>query len=123
MGASDAPNATLGALDFEIPSGLRKVLCAARGEPVAAAWDGPRITALAVAADHRDAQAVLVPETALHTTPLLSGLEERLRKPVLTATAVTVWDALARAGEAPVRDGLGALFRSGAGRRPSSFAS
>jgi maleate cis-trans isomerase len=65
-----------------------------------AAWDGQRITDLAVAADHEDAGAVLVPETALHTTPLL-----------------------ARAGSAPVRDGLGALFSAGAGRRPSSSAS
>ncbi|HET6709379.1 decarboxylase [Amycolatopsis sp.] len=86
-----------------------------------AAWDGQRITELAVAADHEDADAVLVPETALHTTPLLAALEERLGKPVLTATAVTVWDA---AGATPVQEGLGTLFSAGPGRRPpSSFAS
>lgn len=85
-----------------------------------AGWNGHRITALAVAADHADADAVLVPETALHTTPLLAGLEERLRKPVLTATAVTVWDAL---GPAPAQRGLGTLFRTGAGRRRRSSSS
>ncbi|MGW3992560.1 aspartate racemase/maleate isomerase family protein [Amycolatopsis sp. NPDC004772] len=85
-----------------------------------AAWDAPRITELAVAADHEDAAAVLVPETALHTTPLLAELEERLEKPVLTATAVTVWDALGGTAQS----GLGTLFRAGPGRRPpSSFAS
>lgn len=78
-----------------------------------AAWDARRIIDLAVAADHDDARAVLVPETALHTTPLLAELEERLGKPVLTATAVTVWDALDRTGAAPVRAGLGTLFASG----------
>ncbi|WP_290058964.1 maleate cis-trans isomerase family protein [Amycolatopsis solani] len=89
-----------------------------------AAWGPERITELAVAADHEDAQAVLVPETALHTTPLVTGLEARLRKPVLPATAVTVWDALDRLGAVPVRDGLGTLFTDGAGlRRPSSSSS
>jgi maleate cis-trans isomerase len=88
-----------------------------------AAWDGRQITDLAVAADHDDAQAVLVPETALHTTPLLAELEDRLGKPVLTATAVTVRDALERAGAAPERAGLGTLFARNARRPPSSSAS
>ncbi|MCR6485643.1 decarboxylase [Amycolatopsis sp. OK19-0408] len=78
-----------------------------------AAWDAWQITDLVVAADHDDAPAVLLPETALHTTPLLAELEDRLGKPVLTATAVTLWDALDRAGATPVRDGLGTLFASG----------
>ncbi|WP_370967485.1 decarboxylase [Amycolatopsis sp. cg9] len=89
-----------------------------------AAWGPERIVELAEAADHGEAQVVLVPETALHTTPLLAELEARLGKPVLTATAVTVWDALDRLGEEPVQDGLGTLFRGAAGRRrPSSSAS
>ncbi|NBH10892.1 decarboxylase [Amycolatopsis sp. SID8362] len=89
-----------------------------------AAWGPARIFELAEAAGHEDAQVVLVPETALHTTPVLAELETRLGKPVLTATAVTVWDALDRLGEEPVQDGLGTLFRSAAGRRrPSSSSS
>ncbi|WP_439382926.1 maleate cis-trans isomerase family protein [Amycolatopsis lexingtonensis] len=88
-----------------------------------ATWGPARITELAMAADHEDAQVVLVPETALHTTPLLAELETRLGKPVLTATAVTVWDALDRLGEEPVQDGLGTLFRSAAGRRRPSSSS
>jgi maleate cis-trans isomerase len=82
-----------------------------------AAWDGQRITELAVAADHEAAEAVLVPETALHTTPLLTDLEERLRKPVLTATAVTVWDAI---GAPPPQSGLGTLFSATTARRRRS---
>lgn len=81
-----------------------------------AAWDARRITELVVAADHEDAEAVLLPETALHTTPLLAELEARTGKPVLTATAVTVWDAVGTS----VQDGLGTLFRAGPSPRPPS---
>lgn len=108
---------------------VHEVSADAASDRALAEWDARRITALAVAADHADARAVLVPETALHTTPLLAALEDRLGKPVLTATAVTVWDALARAGAEPVRAGLGTLFRgaafrgAAAARRPSSSAS
>ncbi|MFI5564025.1 decarboxylase [Amycolatopsis japonica] len=56
------------------------------------------------------AEAVLIPETALHTTPLLEDLETALGKPVLTATAVTLWDALHALGTPPVRQGLGKVF-------------
>lgn len=100
---------------------MHAVSADAGSDRVLAGWDRRRITDLVVAAGHEDAQAVLVPETALHTTPLLADLETRLGKPVLTATAVTVWDALARVGAPPARDGLGSLFRGAAGRRrPSS---
>jgi maleate cis-trans isomerase len=87
-----------------------------------AAWDPRQIIELATTADHGEAQAVLVPETALHTTPLLAELEDRLGKPVLTATAVTVWDALDRTGAASERAGLGVLFARTARRPPSSSA-
>ncbi|WIV61742.1 maleate cis-trans isomerase family protein [Amycolatopsis nalaikhensis] len=88
-----------------------------------ATWDADRIRDLATAADHGDARAVLVPETALHTTPSLAELEERLGKPVLTATAVTVRHALDLAGATRERGGLGTLFAAtGDGRRPNSSA-
>ncbi|MFJ8913045.1 decarboxylase [Amycolatopsis sp. NPDC102389] len=76
-----------------------------------ATWDRHRIAELAAAADHDEAEALLIPETALHTTPLLEDLETSLGKPVLTATAVTLWDALRALGTPPVRPGLGRLFR------------
>jgi maleate cis-trans isomerase len=109
-----------GFLDGAGVTTVHSVSADAASDRALAAWDARRITDLAVAADHGDAQAVLVPETALHTTPLVAALESRLGKPVLTATAVTVWDALDRVGAVPSRDGLGTLFTAAERRRPSS---
>jgi maleate cis-trans isomerase len=66
----------------------------------------------AAAVDHPEAQAVLLPDTALHTIGLLDALEERVGKPVLTANQVSVWQGLRLAGGAAVQGGLGALFRA-----------
>lgn len=63
-----------------------------------------------VAGDHPDAQAVLVPDTALHSVRLLARLERAVGKPVLTANQVTVWEALRLSGWRVHHDGLGALF-------------
>ncbi|MGH3373039.1 MAG: maleate cis-trans isomerase family protein, partial [Nocardioidaceae bacterium] len=41
--------------------------------------------------DHPDAEAVLVPDTALHTVAWLDELEDRVGKPVLTANQVSAW--------------------------------
>lgn len=60
--------------------------------------------------DHPDAEAVLVPDTALHTVAWLPELEERLGKPVLTANQVSVWEGLRLVGDTTPRPGLGALF-------------
>jgi maleate cis-trans isomerase len=60
--------------------------------------------------DHHDAEAVLVPDTALHTVEWLTELEDRLGKPVLTANQVSVWEGLRLVGEVAPRSGLGALF-------------
>lgn len=61
--------------------------------------------------DHPDAEAVLVPDTALHTVAWLDELETRLGKPVLTANQVSVWEGLRLAGSDTERTGLGVLFR------------
>jgi maleate cis-trans isomerase len=70
--------------------------------------------------DHPDAEAVLVPDTALHTVAWLDDLEARLGKPVLTANQVSVWEGLrlaAASGEVAdalrPRPGLGVLFAKG----------
>lgn len=68
----------------------------------------------AAAGDHPDAEAVLVPDTALHTAGVLDALEERLGKTVLTANQVSVWQGLRLAGDTAPRGGLGRLFRVGA---------
>ena len=64
----------------------------------------------AAAADHPDAQAVLLPDTALHTIALLDELEARVGKPVLTANQVSIWQGLRLAGADEPRSGLGTVF-------------
>ena len=64
----------------------------------------------AAAADHPDAQAVLLPDTALHTIGLLDELDARVGKPVLTANQVSIWQGLRLAGVDARRPGLGAVF-------------
>jgi maleate cis-trans isomerase len=74
---------------------------------------GEEVLELAVAADHPDADAVLVPDTALRTAAWLAELEERLAKPVLTANQVSVWEGLRLVGRVEPHPGLGRLFRDG----------
>lgn len=61
--------------------------------------------------DHPEAEAVLVPDTALHTARWLEELEAAVGKPVLTANQVTFWEAMRISGRLRHRKGLGALFR------------
>ncbi|UPK75917.1 maleate cis-trans isomerase [Nocardioidaceae bacterium SCSIO 66511] len=63
------------------------------------------------AADVPDAEAVLVPDTAMHSLAWLDELEEAAGKIVLTANQVTVWKGLDLIGDVPRLDGLGTLFR------------
>jgi maleate cis-trans isomerase len=72
----------------------------------------PKETVLefAAAADHPDAQALLLPDTALHTIGLLDALDARVGKPVLTANQVSIWQGLRLAGADAPRPGFGALF-------------
>jgi maleate cis-trans isomerase len=83
--------------------------------------DREKVIELAVANDHPDAEAVLLPDTALHTVAWLEELEARLGKPVLTANQVSVWDGLRIAGYTRPCGGLGALFR-GAGSMAAGTA-
>ncbi|HJV98380.1 MAG TPA: maleate cis-trans isomerase, partial [Arthrobacter sp.] len=59
-----------------------------------------------------DAEAVLIPDTALHTVRWLNELESVLGKTVLTANQVTAWYGLRIAGRSVHSDQLGTLFRS-----------
>lgn len=68
------------------------------------------------AADHPDAEAVLVPDTAMHTLAIVDELEAAIGKPVLTANQVTVWKGLQLLGPVPVFAGLGTLFAPGVGK-------
>jgi maleate cis-trans isomerase len=65
---------------------------------------------LARAADHPDAQAILVPDTAMHTVRSVGRLEAALGKPVLTANQVSVWEAMRLTGALRPHAGVGTLF-------------
>jgi len=69
-----------------------------------------RVLAVAAAGDHPDAQAVLLPDSALHTVAWLDELEQRLGKPVLTANQVTMWSALRAMNLRGVGAGQGLLL-------------
>jgi maleate cis-trans isomerase len=71
----------------------------------------PDVQALALANDHPDADALLIPDTAMHTVAQVDALEELLGKPVLTANVVTVWEGLRLAGIPRRVAGLGVLLR------------
>lgn len=73
-------------------------------------WGEMEALALARAGDHPDADAVLLPDTALHTAAYLPALEKELSKPVLTANQVTVWEALRLADRKVNAPALGTLF-------------
>ncbi|GAB3819424.1 maleate cis-trans isomerase [Kribbella italica] len=69
-----------------------------------------QVVAMVKAADHPDAEAVLVPDTAMHTLQIIDQLEAAVGKPVLTANQVTVWKGLHLLGPVPSFPGLGTLF-------------
>ncbi|KUN36654.1 decarboxylase [Streptomyces longwoodensis] len=104
------PEETARFADFLTAGGVRVVVTHAAGAPPATAWDEAELLALVRAADHADAQAVLVPDTALSTAAHIPALEKHLGKPVLTANQVTVWQALRLTDRRVNAPALGALF-------------
>jgi maleate cis-trans isomerase len=103
---------------FLAEAGIAVVNLDSRGLPTAgeAGRMGlPDVARMAAAADRPDAEAVLVPDTAVHSLAWLDELEQAVGKTVLTANQVTVWEGLRIAGrlDGPGRiDGLGRLFRT-----------
>ena len=63
--------------------------------------------------DHPDADAVVLPDTALHTVAWLEALEAVVHKPVLSANQVSFWQALRLAGVEVQQNRLGTLFQAG----------
>jgi len=72
-----------------------------------------QVRELALRNDTPRAEALLIPDTAMHTVTQVDELERLLGKPVLTANAVTVWEGLRIAGIVRRTTGLGALFEDG----------
>lgn len=74
------------------------------------------VVALVSGVDTTGADAVLVPDTAMHTLAVVERLEAETGLPVLSANQVTVWEGLRLLDALDVVDGspgagLGALFR------------
>lgn len=69
-----------------------------------------QVMAIVAGAERRDAQAVLVPDTAMHTLSWIEDLERTAGMPVLTANQVTVHEGLRLLGPVPRLPGLGTLF-------------
>ncbi|GAB2742851.1 aspartate/glutamate racemase family protein [Salinifilum aidingensis] len=72
------------------------------------------VRALVAAVSGDGAEAVLVPDTAMHSLAWLDELEAAAGKPVLTANQVTVWEGLRLLGPVPELPGTGSLFQGGA---------
>jgi maleate cis-trans isomerase len=101
-------------VEFLGRAGVAVLTLSSRGIVTAAevgTLDREAVLAFAEAADHPDAEALLLPDTALHTIGLLDELEQRVGKPVLTANQVSVWQGLRMVSDVGPRSGLGALFR------------
>ncbi|MBW0147081.1 maleate cis-trans isomerase family protein [Marinobacter arenosus] len=60
--------------------------------------------------NHPDADALLIPDTALHSAGWLEELETVAGKPVLTANQVSFWEGLRLCGKLTPQQGLGTLF-------------
>lgn len=100
-------------VDFLAAAGTEVVAMSSSGIDTAAevgTLTPDQVIALAVTNDHPDAEALLIPDTAMHTLSVIPQLEERLGKPVLSANQVTIWQGLRLAGMTPSSPRLGALF-------------
>lgn len=73
-------------------------------------WGREEVLTMAGAGNHPDAEAVLLPDTALHSAAYLTDLELSLGKPVLTANQVTVWEGLRLLEQEVDCPQLGVLF-------------
>ncbi|MPY79102.1 MAG: maleate cis-trans isomerase [Actinophytocola sp.] len=71
------------------------------------------VAELVTRGDHPEADALLIPDTAMRTIALIDPIEQRIGKPVLTANQVTIWEGLRLAGAPTRADGIGRLFREG----------
>ena len=112
-------------VDFLTEAGITVASMAAHGITTAAEvgrLDPDEALDFVISNDHPRAEAILVPDTALHSADLIDPMEALLGKTVLTANQVSVWEGLRMAGQCDARSGPGNLFRSGASMVRSAFA-
>jgi len=72
--------------------------------------DRDGVLALTGSVDTTGADALLIPDTAMHSLAWLEALENAAGKPVLTANQVTVWEGLRLVGQVPRLKGMGSVF-------------
>ncbi|WP_216895286.1 maleate cis-trans isomerase family protein [Nocardia alni] len=89
---------------------VNRVDASARSDRELAKWAPEQIVDLVKRSAHPGAQAVLLPETALHASHLTTELEQAAGCPVLTATQVTLWAATRLTGKPTVAAEAGPLF-------------
>ncbi|MFE7801176.1 maleate cis-trans isomerase [Nocardia sp. NPDC057440] len=101
-------------VEFLADAGIQVVSLSSAGIDTAAevgTMTPAQVRELAVANDHPDAQALLIPDTAMHTLAVLPELEATVGKTVLTANQVTIWEGLRLAGgDTATAAALGTLF-------------
>lgn len=87
-------------------------------------WTSTQIQELVQSSLHEQAQAVVLPETALHTATLADRLDQAADRPVLTATQVSIWAAYDAIGQRPRTSNAGILFTGAESpRRPGANCS
>ena len=64
----------------------------------------------ALANVRKEADALLIPDTALHSAAWLNELEKAIGQPVLTANQVSFWEALRLCAKLKPQEGMGHLF-------------
>jgi maleate cis-trans isomerase len=103
--------------EFLLAGGIEIVKFQAQGVFTAAAvgqMARKELLAMIRSVDVPAAQAMVVPDTAMHSLQWIDELEQTLGKPVLTANQVTVWEGMRIAGvEQPRLPALGSLFSPG----------
>ncbi|MDT0342639.1 maleate cis-trans isomerase family protein [Streptomyces litchfieldiae] len=99
--------------DFLKAAGIEVVSTRGSGIITAAevgTWTREDVLALVRAGDDPAADAVLLPDTALHTAAWLPDLEAAAGKPVLTANQVTAWEGLRLLDHPVTCPAMGTLF-------------
>lgn len=69
------------------------------------------VLSFAVGNDDADSDALLMPDTALHSAAWVGEIEDAIEKPVITANQATYWEAMRLAGDEGKQAGIGKLFR------------
>ncbi|MCY9786781.1 maleate cis-trans isomerase [Nocardiopsis sp. EMB25] len=112
-------------VDFLGEAGVTVLSLASHGIVTAAEvgdLDPDEVLDFVISNDHPRAEAILVPDTALHSADLIEPMEALIGKTVLTANQVSIWEGLRLAGVTAARSGPGTLFRSGATAFTSALA-